>query len=455
MSNVVLIAYLMAILVGFAEVPSEAYGGSESPIQSQTPQSFIPVFTWFYNRILSRTQENLLSKHSFSDLIRASYEDNLGRNTWQALKSLNPTHEVYLYEFSFGSYDSQDKDPALKINTILRWTNSRGHSMGNLDTNHPELFLLDSKGRRIHDSYGVWVMDIGLQSYIDYWVEAVKADIINMPCKADGIFIDGPPLILPLSLSASPIKYPTNEKWASTAASFISGVTSALHAKKVKVWFNVGETTNSACQLYWLSLDSAADHPDILMDESMFASSYVPGFVGFCSEAACKTAIETMQHVKNIRVASSSHIKGLPGDSGVDNFGKPVTYWDAFYFALSCFLLGKNTVDNNSYFSWHDGSKAISWFDEFDIDLGNSVGDYQITKHGTANVYWREYERGYVYANLSNTDLSGIKLSNPCRRVTHDNVTAPFGGSIITSLDLPAHRGAILLKPSAKSWRSI
>jgi len=422
--------------------------------QGQTPQRFIPVFTWYYYDITTSEQEAALSRYNFSDVTRSSHKDHLGRNTWEVIRSLNPAHEIYLYEFSYGPYDFQDRYSAVDLNTISRWNDSRGHSMGNLNKDHPEFFLLDSKGGRIRDSYGVWVMDIGLQAYVDYWVEAVMADIIKMPWKADGVYVDGPSFLLP-QFSAVPVKYPTTEKWSSAAISFIRGVTSALKKKDVKVWFNVGETRSLRGQANWTFLDSLDDRPDILMEEGMFATRYNNYFVAFCPEDACKNAIDTMQSIKKIRVAMSSNVNALPGDTGIDNFGKQVTYWDALYFALTCFLLGKNTVDNNSYFSWHDNSKTVVWVDEFSINLGNAVGNYQVTKYGAVNVYWREYQSGYVYVNLSDRDLSGINLPGPCRRVTHDNVLNPFEDSIIPTLDLPAHRGAILIKPSVTSWRSI
>lgn len=425
---------------------------STPPIPKQASQKFIPVFTWYYGAELTSAQEALLAKFSFSDLNRRSYKDKLGRDSWQVLKSFNSLHEVYLYQFSFGAYDSQDNKLAVKINTISRWNDARGHSMGNLNIDHTELFLLDNKGERIHDKYGVWLMDIGHQAYIDYWVEATLTDIVNKPCKADGIFVDGPSLIHSYTLTAYPAKYPTNSAWASAAKTFVLQVTSALHKKGVKVWFNMGQTHTSIGQACWILLDQSSDYPDILMDEGAFVTSYSRAFAGFHSESACRTSIDTMQSVKNVRVAMSSHVKGLPGDIGLDNFGKPVTYWDAFYFGLSCFLLGKNTVADNSCFSWHDSNKELRWFDEFDIDLGKAVGTYQVAQYESVNIYWREYEKGYVYANLSNTNVSGILLPAPCRQITHQNISNPFVDPIVDMLILPAHRGAILIKESVSDF---
>ena len=183
--------------------------------------------------------------------------------------------------------------------------------------------------------------------------------------------------------------------------------------------------------------------------------------VGYCMvqiypEAQCKSSIDTMQGVSHVRAAIESHCLGSPGSSGLDNYGNPLTYWDAVYFALSCFLLGKNTVANNSYFYWWDtalpASSGLLWLNEYGINLGSAVGTYQVTPYGSSNVYWRQFQNGYVYVNLSNNDVNGIVLPASFRQVTHSNVQNPFGDPTINTLNLPAHRAAILLNSSVTSW---
>src|SRR5258705_1551864 len=88
--------------------------------------------------------------------------------------------------------------PQLFLNVIDRYDVSRGHSMGSLNGDHPELFLTDSLGLRVYstaysnpatDQY-VYLMDFGSTAYHSYWLEAVKADIVNQPWVADGVFAD-------------------------------------------------------------------------------------------------------------------------------------------------------------------------------------------------------------------------------------------------------------------------
>src|SRR5208283_3937738 len=114
----------------------------------------------------------------------------------------------------------------------------------------------------------------------------------------------------------------------------------------------------------WITLDASPNRPDIMLEECAFVVAW--GTVaGFYDEPTCKSTIDTMQSVKNFGAAMASSTTGLPGATGVDNFGNPVTYWDAFYFGLSCFLLGKNTAANNSYFVWHDNNTVVQWFSEY------------------------------------------------------------------------------------------
>jgi hypothetical protein len=170
-------------------------------------------------------------------------------------------------------------------------------------------------------------------------------------------------------------------------------------------------------------------------------------------ETQCKSSIDTLQGVSHVRAAIESHCLGSPGSSGVDNYGSPMTYWDAVYFAFSCFLLGKNTVANNSYFYWYDPSASSPlWLNEYGINLGPAVGTYQVTPYGSSNTYWRQFQNGYVYVNLSNNDVNGIVLPASFRQVTHSNVQNPFGDPTINTLNLPAHRAAILVNSSVTSW---
>jgi hypothetical protein len=64
------------------------------------------------------------------------------------------------------------------------------------------------------------------------------------------------------------------------------------------------------------------------------------------------------------------------------------------------------------------------WYDEYDhLDLGKAIGPYRVTTIGSVNVYWREFERGYVYVNHPN-DVASVILPQAPRQLTRDNMTA-------------------------------
>ena len=142
----------------------------------------------------------------------------------------------------------------------------------------------------------------------------------------------------------------------------MENVSAALHAQGVKVWFNAENTRDPVGQSAWLTVDASPNHPDIMLEEGAFVVSWgSPGtLANFFSEAECKSTIDTMQSVSHIKATIASGTTGLPGATGIDNYGAPVAYWDAFYFGLSCFLLGKNTVNNNSYFTWNDNNQRCN-----------------------------------------------------------------------------------------------
>jgi hypothetical protein len=111
-------------------------------------------------------------------------------------------------------------------------------------------------------------------------------------------------------------------------------------------------------------------------------------------------------------------------------------------------LIGKNTVDSNSYFTFTNSPNAIPWYDEFDyIDLGNAIGSYKVSTYGGINIYWREFEKGYIYVNPTAYNVAGIALPQTCKQLTHDNLRTPVSEVAKTAaINLAAHRGTILAK---------
>ena len=166
-----------------------------------------------------------------------------------------------------------------------------------------------------------------------------------------------------------------------------------------------------------------------------------------------KHSVDFLSQLRKSRQAYFSHTKLHRDGTGTDNYGKPVTFWQSLWFAMSSFLLGKDDQLNNAYFffSSKDGGGYGAknwWFEEYEqIDLGKAAGPYKIAAHGGANVYWREFAKGYVFVNPTEKDAVRILLPGPSKELSHDNFrNDPKTLPNIDTLDLPAHHGTVLLK---------
>lgn len=384
---------------------------------------------------------------------------------WSAIKAVNPNSKIFLYQMGTEDENFEDGMPAGYLQGVDRYSDSRGHSMGSLNGNHPELYLVDSLGSRIfnveHSGSGnFWyLMDFGSPAYQAYWLEATRTDIVSQFWAADGVHADN---CLTLGSEFSPysaaaVRYPDDASWASAMNSYAQAVTAGLHANGQYLWCNRGYSIFEQGKAAWLALDASANPPDVVGEEGGFAVAWGPAnwSTQFYPEDEWRNQLETLAAIRNSKVAVFSHTKLQPDpgfDSGVDNWGQPVTFWQTLWFALGSFLLGKNDSPNNAYFffsgAWASADR-LWYFDEYDmLDLGRAMGAYTVTTAGGADVYWREFEKGYVYVNPT---LNGATVSTPpgctCRQRTHEDLTTPSSLlPVVTSVQLGAHSATILLK---------
>jgi hypothetical protein len=431
---------------------------ANTPPASRSPK-FIPTFLAYYGAGLPFTAADALALAKFDliDVDRFRYAD-IGPMTWAAVKAINPGIQIYLYEMGPEVPNFADAQPQVNLNGLGRYDVSRGHSMGSLNGNQPQLFLLDAAGNRIYNtgysdpaaSRYWYLMDFGGAEYQAYWVEAVRADIVAQPWVADGVHADN---CLALStfvgLSASAPRYGTNAAWSGAMNAFVTAISSGLHAYGQKLWCNRGESRQADGAAAWLALDGVATPPDVVAEEGAFAVAWGASSTQFYSETEWKRQLDTIGAIRNSRVAVFSSTKLAPGGSGTDNWGKPVTYWQSLWYALGSFLLAKYDFLNNAYFNFYGDGGAydrIWWYEEFDrIDLGRALGPYAAATIGGTRIYWREFERGYVLVNSTPDDVSSIVLPQPCRQLTHDNLSSPPGDPV-SAISLGGHSGAILLK---------
>src|SRR6266851_5893040 len=120
--------------------------GAAGPLAAQTASSkFLQTFLLYYGGgpTLVASDAAKLAKFDLLDFDRFRY-NQIGANTWASIKALNPKVQIYLYEDGPNVYNNQDGQSSQFINSISRYNDSRGHPMGSLNGNHPELYLLDS-----------------------------------------------------------------------------------------------------------------------------------------------------------------------------------------------------------------------------------------------------------------------------------------------------------------------
>jgi hypothetical protein len=104
-------------------------------------------------------------------------------------------------------------------------------------------------------------------------------------------------------------------------------------------------------------------------------------------------------------------------------------------YCFGMFLLGDN---NNSYFylSFTKRYQGVTYFLEWDVDLGSPIGDYR-ARTGTP-LYEREFSKGLVVINPSSESIQ-VNFGDKYKNLT---------GNIVETLTLGNHEGEILLKRS-------
>lgn len=452
---------VLAVLMVAQAVACSQTATAPATTQSQPSSKFIRTFNVYQSAGKTLTVEDLpiLAKFDVLFFTRTHFPDING-NTWAAVRAVNPNVQIFIYEQGpdvwqeDGGGDPTDEAPASKLNNIARFGNARGHSMGNLDKDNPDLFLLTPDGKRANTYKQPWryLMDFGSPKFQAYWIEACTADVVKQPWAGDGIFVDNTSALIGGYESDLTAKYPTDDKWLPAMYSYELAVSKGMHAVGQKVWTNTCCTVDPRGYDFWLRLDADPDHPDMLTDEGAYATGYGEGN-RFYPEEKWKRQVDIVAALKNSAPAMFCHTQLDVGGEGIDQYKKPVTYWQTLHYALGSFLLGKD--DNRPayffFFTEKTPYRKIYYYDEYDrIDLGKALGPYQMTKVGEANIYWRPFERGYVYVNPSLADATAMPLPEPCKQFAHETINNdPSTLPDISSLALVSHHAAILLKSAS------
>ena len=452
-------------MVGCGVEPSSEDAGSAK---------FIQTFLVYYGDgpALVKGDEARLAKFDLLNTDRLRYNGitvNGLRGIWDSVRSINPGIKIFLYQMGpeVSSYD--DDQGVIYLNNLGRYNVTRNHSMGSLNGNQPALFVHDASGARAYNydysdpslGHYWYLMDFGSPEYTRYWLEAIEADIIRQPWVVDGVFADNC-LAINSGGYATPAKYLNVSAWSAAMNGFVQALAAGLQKSGQKMWANRGQTHTQDGFNAWLALDQSGNAPYVVMDEGSFAVAWGEGSdTQFYPEVSWRQQVDILGKIQNSRVAYLSHTDLGENEQGVDNYNRPVTFWQTMWYALGSFLLGKDDARGNAYFMFHGGTgySKIWWFEEYEkIDFGRANGPYQILAMGGTNIYRREFEFGYIYVNPTANDVDDFELPEPSKPITHDNLSAPLSAiPNVTRTRLPAHHAAFFRKdldhPNRIQWR--
>lgn len=352
-----------------------------------------------------------------------------------------------------------------------------------------------ANGNLQSDDITYW-LDFGRTDVQEYWVRAVVNDMFEKadfweasgtstipptpnpvdsvavgstrPWLANGLFVDVAALTDELHVGS---KYnPT--QWATAAQSFIANVTTAIRSDypDQDLYYNAGGSGTTEGAAAWAYLDglSSASRPTGLLEEDGFVVAYSAAQAQFWPADKWLKQVNTLRATSHLNAINESHVDLLPdGPSGKDLSGHDVTYWDAFWYAMTSYLLGKNEEAGNSYFSFFIKSEAAGWLDaryrdENDLDIGKAVGNYSSqtvaatsgSTPSTATIYKREYEKGWVFVNPYPVNTVAFALPEVGKPIDHLTFQDPINVVNTNTLSLQANRGLVVLKDRlVGDWR--
>jgi len=450
-----------------AEADTDAAEDAEEEqetVERIAAEKFIPTFTVKYcgpdgARSTEETAkfDLLVTNAGFDDLWSEG-----GLNSWRSLKVRNPDMTITFYKLGPGEYntatwgDLGDGWVWMTANhgdgAADRWT-ARGVTYGT---------YLQSEAYENER-----LMIVGSDGWQHYWVETIHAEWwgggLGIDCDGgDGIFSDNTTFQVPWEGQWYREGHPDqpddpeeyfeageylSDLWRQDMAGLFAWALPWLADRGVVFVPNFGYMATHA--EYWDEIDALPVPPFAAMEEAGFVCPY--GVEGSYNVWNWQDKVDVMLSLAGTRALMTNH--GQPDSEleGLDRMGVAdgagMTGWDALWFSMTSFLMGFDDVRGNAYMNftiW--GYCTYFWIDEFDpafLHLGRARGGY--VRDG--DVALREFDDGWAAVNPSLDDATGIAVpSGQARIVDHSNFMDPGASPLVTSFDLPARRGVVLLK---------
>lgn len=421
---------------------------------------FIKTFLCRIQGSYNSGDEKTLAKYDVLLGTKAQYNDIDG-NTWGTIHALNgkPGYasytEIYPYEFAHISKSDQDTMQSVYTNSIARYDKNigygdRGNPLGDISHDNPTFLLRTNSGalvtlRKYPTAY---ILDFGNRAFQTYSIQALHDDFIGQSWQTDGMFSDNTVPIKTSLISDWPARYQTQAAWSAAMNDFLNALTVGLHKMGLKFACNRGYTNDVDGAQGWLDLDASANPPDAVLEEGAFVTLW-GAEAYFDNETRWKRSLDVLAATTHSKALFMSHVKsGSTNGSAIDQYGNKVTFWDALWYAMGSFILGKN---DHSYFMMRYESNYDAfdlYFPEYDdIDLGTAIGGYHVSSYSGHNIYWRQFSNGYVYVNPTNYNVASISLPEICKMRTHENLSVLLENlPNINNININSHRAAILYK---------
>ncbi len=430
------------------------------------PGKFIPTFAICYSNAkgASSTEETARFDLLVCSASRHAAEvwGRNGRNSWQSLKALNPGMVIALYVMGPGEYNTADwgqmgegwewlKQQHGK-DTSDRWI-AVGRKSGDYLRAEPY-----SKERMMEYTNANWHR---------YWCDTTYQDLWRgrkgIDCQgADAVFSDNTSFRIAWAgqwrTEAHPEQRdePTtffvdgqwrHDLWRAGFFDFLRAAVPRLSTNGTKLLLNTGEIGRQPEG--WRQLDSLPDPPFAAMEEGGFVCPWGGDQKSF-KFWDWEQKLEPFSRLRHVKALMCNHAgpfagRGLAAMDSADANG--MSGWDALWFALTSFLLGFDDVSRNGLMNftiW--GYSEYHWFDEFDpqyLHLGKAKGGF--VKQGL--IHFREFDDGWVAVNGQSKDAADVKVPGGSARVlNHGNFKRCQSVPLVTSFDLAAHRGVVLLR---------
>ena len=448
---------------------------------------------WFEDK---PDQRVLLPKFDFLLMQAWGYDDwhdGSGNNLFQWVKLRNPEATIIAYNKGIVCNPKHIGARPSHRFSIGRWKRSDPPPRGALDNKGPnrneynqDLRLLTADGKEI--AKRVWgrgnnkIPRFKEPAYARFWARAISNDFARLNAAAggvfDGIHTDGTKYFKQ-ALTGKPADPDySGENWRFSVHAFYTQAAAEL--KRYGIHFNAGpgNAHKSECIWAWPRLNGALakQRPESFTEEHSFVISITSDYptdgtrpaVRFYSVDQYKAKFRIYRdHTGNVEMLYSN--TACLVDKGKDNFGHELTHDDLVLFALGCYAMVMRDADSTpkTYFAlssqiWELNAmwRKVRWFDIYDatnggnLDFGRAKEPYHEKElGGGALIFWREFDNGYVYVNVSPEMAKKIRLPRDCREIAKDNYARSLDSIAVARagrwFDIPAHRARFFRKTGA------